>query len=277
MSALLCFLLPPVFLMYLREKILGDKIECKFHGNAKDFLREYLLTVCFLNFTTVAVTYKLFHHDGPLDASLLEYTAFTFHYLLLSFAIGIAEPVLENIVRYHLKVELHKVRIKANVNLFLYVYSFVLVAMNLLRVFDNAFWGDEGYSIRMAQMTVSDMVSTTAADVHPPLYYLLAQLLYHTLGNNGFTYHLSALLPYIVIVIVGCTIVKKYFGIIPATVLITVSSMMKNAVTYNVEARMYALGAMFVLIAYIAFYKILENNHPFSWAVFLSTSSYFAP
>ena len=272
MSVLLCFLLPPIFLMYVREKMLGDKIECKFHGNAKEFLREYLLTLCFLNFTILAVTYKLFHHDGPLDSSLLEYTGFTFHYLLLAFAIAIAEPILENIFRYHLKFELHKVNIHVNVNLFLYAYSFVLVAMNLLRIFDNAFWGDEGYSIRMAQMSVSDMVLTTAGDVHPPLYYLLAQLLYHTLGNNGFTYHLSALLPYIVIVIIGCIVVRKYFGIIPATVLVTMSSLMKNAVTYNVEARMYALGAMFVLIAYIAFYKIIDNNHPCSWIAFCISS-----
>ena len=230
MSVILCFLLPPVFLMYVREKILGDKIECKFHGELKDFLREYLLTVCFLNFTTLSVTYKLFHHAGALDASFLEYTGFTFRYLLLSFTIAIAEPVLENLLRYHIKIELHKVKIHVNANLLLYVYSFALVVMNLIRIFDNAFWGDEGYSIQMAQRSVSDMISTTAGDVHPPLYYLLAQLLYHTLGNHGFTYHLSALLPYIVIVIIGCSVVKRYFGIIPATVLVTMSSLMKNAI-----------------------------------------------
>lgn len=272
MSVILCFLLPPVFLMYVREKILGDKIECKFHGELKDFLREYLLTVCFLNFTTLSVTYKLFHHAGALDASFLEYTGFTFRYLLLSFTIAIAEPVLENLLRYHIKIELHKVKIHVNANLLLYVYSFALVVMNLIRIFDNAFWGDEGYSIQMAQRSVSDMISTTAGDVHPPLYYLLAQLLYHTLGNHGFTYHLSALLPYIVIVIIGCSVVKRYFGIIPATVLVTMSSLMKNAIIYNVEARMYALGAMFVLIAYIAFYKIIEKNHPGSWIVFCISS-----
>lgn len=268
MTVLLCFLLPPVFLMYVREKILGDKIKCNFYGGVKEFLREYLLALCFLNFATLTLTCKVFHHEGSLDAAFLESTVFVFHYLLLSLAIAIAEPVFENLLRYHIKIELHKVKIRVNANLFLFIYSLVLVGMNLIRCFDNAFWGDEGYSIWMAQASVSDMIADTAADVHPPLYYLLAQSLYHVLGNHGFVYHLSALLPYVVIVVIGGTIVKKYFGMIPATILITMSSLMQNAVTHNVEARMYALAAMFVLITYIAFYKIIEKNHPVSWFVF---------
>ena len=55
MTVLLCFLLPPVFLMYVREKILGDKIKCNFYGDVKEFLREYLLTLCFLNFVTLTL------------------------------------------------------------------------------------------------------------------------------------------------------------------------------------------------------------------------------
>lgn len=62
-------------------------------------------------------------------------------------------------------------------NKILYVYAFLLFLMNFIRIFDNAFWGDEGFSIRLAQMTVGDMAAT-AADVHPPLYYLFVQLLY---------------------------------------------------------------------------------------------------
>lgn len=163
-------------------------------------------------------------------------------------------------------------RICRKSDLILYVYAALLVGMNFIRVFDNAFWGDEGYTIRLAKMTVENMVVTTAADVHPPLYYLLTQLLYHLFGNQGFAYHLSGLLPYIAIVMIGCTIIKKYFGIIPAAILITMSSLMRNAVIYNVEARMYSLAAMFILIAYIAYYRVLEKNNLASWTVFVLAS-----
>lgn len=78
----------------------------------------------------------------------------------------------------------------------LYLYALVLFAMHFVRIFDNSFWGDEGFSIGLAQMNVFEMLQVTAADNHPPLYYLFTQLLYHLLGNHGYVYHLSALIPY---------------------------------------------------------------------------------
>jgi hypothetical protein len=272
MSAALCFLFPPVILMYIRDKILGDRIKCNFHGSAMDFLREYLLSACFLNFTVLAVNYLLLHHNDSVEALISRYTSFTVHYLLLSFAIAAAEPALEYFIRYHVRVELHAVRIHVRTDLLLYAYSFVLVLMNLIRIFDHAFWGDEGFTIRLAKMSVGEMISATGADVHPPLYYLLAQLLYHLLGDKGYTWHLTALLPYIVIVILGCTVIRKTFGTVPAAVMITMSSLMKKAVMHNVEVRMYALAAMFILIAYIAYYKIIEHNRPGSWILFCISS-----
>lgn len=134
----------------------------------------------------------------------------------------------------------------------LYLYAAALGALNFVRVFDNTFWGDEGFTIGLAKMSVGEMVRTTAGDVHPPLYYLFVQLLYKILGDTGVVYHLSAFIPYAVILVLACTAVKKRFGWVPAAVLVTMSSIMKEAVVHNVEARMYALAALFVLIAYLA-------------------------
>lgn len=148
----------------------------------------------------------------------------------------------------------------------------ILFSLNFIRVFDNAFWGDEGYTIKLAKMSIEQMINTTAADVHPPLYYLFTQLLYHVLGNHGYTYHLSGLIPYAVILIIACSAVNKYFGKIPAFVLVTMSSIMKNAVVNNVEVRMYSLAAMFVLVAYIALYCIIEKNRVIDWVIFCLVS-----
>lgn len=272
MAVILCFLLPPIVLMYIREKVLSNNLTCGFRGETKEILKEYLLSVCFLNFAVITVTYVIFHHEGSLDASLSEYIGFTFRYLLLSLAIAIVEPFVENFLRYHIKINVRKVEVHINHNFILYVYAFVLFFMNFIRIFDNTFWGDEGYSILLAQKSVPNMLAATAADVHPPLYYLLAQLLYHVFGNNGVTYHLSALLPYAGIMMIGCTYVKKRFGIIPSAILITMASLMKYAVTYNVEARMYALSSLLVLIAYIAFYEIIKTNSLKSWGIFCVAS-----
>ena len=46
----------------------------------------------------------------------------------------------------------------------LYLYALVLFAMHFVRIFDNSFWGDEGFSIGLAQMNVFEMLQVTAAD-----------------------------------------------------------------------------------------------------------------
>ena len=55
---------------------------------------------------------------------------------------------------------------------------------------------------------------------------------------------------------------------IPAVVVITLSSLTSSALIYNVEARMYSLGALCVLAAYLAFYQIYRQNRVFDWYIF---------
>lgn len=255
--------------MAFREKIFKNKIftqPCK-----RQLIKEYCLSNLFVNFATISVTYLVFNHVGPVESSISQYTDFAFKYLLLAMMIPLIEPVAEYVIRFHLSVNCKFKKLEIR-NYILYFYTLSLFALNFIRIFDNAFWGDEGYTIKLAKMSIEQMINTTAADVHPPLYYLFTQLLYHVLGNHGYTYHLSGLIPYAVILIIACTAVNKYFGKIPAFVLVTMSSIMKNAVVNNVEVRMYSLAAMFVLAAYIALYCIIEKNRVIDWVIFCLVS-----
>jgi len=100
--SLLCYLLPPIFFMFMREKVLGEKINCGYSGNLKSFVKEYLLSTCFLNFFVIMITVLVFKHGGSLDRSFFEYADFAFHYLLLSLVIAVIEPVIENWLRFHI-------------------------------------------------------------------------------------------------------------------------------------------------------------------------------
>lgn len=258
--------------MYMREKVLGNKISCSFSKEWIHFVKEYLLSACLLNFVSISVTYLLFKHTGSMVNSLNEHMDFAFHYLLLSLALAAAEPVLENLIRYHFSFKNNKVPLDTISDIGMYIYTFIMLMMNFIRIFDNAFRGDEGYTIRLAKKTVSAMLKSTAGDVHPPLHYFMAQFLYHLLGDRGVTYHLTGFIPYAVIVIICCTVIKKQFGKIPAFVVLTMSSLLNSAVRYNVEARMYSLGALFILIAYIAFRNIIQENKLIHWVIFVIAS-----
>ena len=152
------------------------------------------------------------------------------------------------------------------------VYAAALFALNFVRIFDNNFWGDEGYTIRLSMMSVPEMIEATALDVHPPLYYLVVQAVCKIFGFNGPSYHLASILPYGLILIFALTAVWKSFGKEASFLLITFASIMRTAVQYNVEARMYSLGALFVLLSFYGLYLVLMKNRCRDYVFFVLMS-----
>lgn len=151
-------------------------------------------------------------------------------------------------------------------------YTVLLFFLNFIRIFDNDFWGDEGFTIRLAQMSIPDMLNATAQDVHPPLFYIFNIAAYRIFGSHGWVYHGVALLPYALSLIFFLTVIWKKFGKIPALLMVTFSSVLSSAVIYNVEARMYSWAALFVLLSYYGLYLILADNRRSSYIIFILSS-----
>ncbi|MDO5546428.1 MAG: glycosyltransferase family 39 protein [Eubacteriales bacterium] len=147
-------------------------------------------------------------------------------------------------------------------------WTLALLRLNYWRIYDNTFWVDETWSIRLARMSLSDMIKKTATDMHPPLFYMLAMAMNRLFGDNGPAYHLSALLPYVGILFLACTEVRRELGLGPAFLLVTMMSLMPEPLYYNVEVRMYSLGAFLVLTAFLALRGILTRNRLRSWVIF---------
>lgn len=68
------------------------------------------------------------------------------------------------------------------------------------------------------------------------------------------------------------TVVWKRFGFEVSVLMVTFTSIMYNALIYNVEARMYSLAAMFLLLAYYALWLILDNDRKTSYLLFVLAS-----
>lgn len=148
------------------------------------------------------------------------------------------------------------------------LWALALLRLNYWRIYDNTFWVDETWSIRLARSSLPDMLRNTATDVHPPLFYMLAMVMNRLFGDNGPAYHLSALLPYAGILLLACTEVRRAYGLGPAFLLVTLMSLMPEPLYYNVEVRMYSLGAFLVLLSFLALRRILDRNRLPEWVVF---------
>lgn len=154
----------------------------------------------------------------------------------------------------------------------LVAFAAALFAMHFARIFNFDFWGDEAYSILLARMSVPDMLTATAEDVHPPLYYLLLMGANRLFGDAGWGYNLVSLVPYGIALVLALSVVRDRFGGSTAVVLVACQSLTAAAVTYNVEVRMYSWAALFVLIAYLWLLKVIERGKPIDWVVFCLAS-----
>lgn len=136
-------------------------------------------------------------------------------------------------------------------------YALLLFILNFIRIFDNNFWGDECFTIRLANMSVPDMLLATASDVHPPLYYFFVILANRVLGNSGWVYHLVSLIPFGIVLIFALIVLRRRFGTKTALLFMSFAGIASDSVTYNVEARMYSWAFMFVLFSFYSLYKVL--------------------
>ena len=233
--------------------------------NLKKLIAIYSAAVLYINTADMAVLTLLFGYSGNLTEDLCKYTSFPCKYILLSICFGVVIPWIYYSFKDRIKIKVVKFEKKDHCisekkyKIAIWTVGICLILLNFSRIFDNYFWGDETYSIWLSRMTIGDMLAETASDVHPPLYYIFLMGLTHLIKDCGWVYHLSALIPYILIVLFSLTFVSKRFGKIPAVLLMLFSTFLNESTVFNVEVRMYALAELLVLLAYWGLLLILSE------------------
>lgn len=153
---------------------------------------------------------------------------------------------------------------------------FVLLTAFGLRVHGldaESLWADEGYSISLARHDLGEIVRGTAADQHPPLYYLLLHA-WITAGESVFQVrYLSVLFGLLAVSLmgwIGRLVGEDRLAFIAAG-LMAVSPM---HVWYSQEARMYILLCTLGIISGGLCWKLARGEgKPRHWLGFLISSS----
>lgn len=124
----------------------------------------------------------------------------------------------------------------------------------------NYIWEDEAYTLVMIRHTYAEICAITAADVHPPLYYILLKFFIQPFGYSELAAKIFSIVPYIIILAVGGTQLKKIFNNKTAIVFMILFVFFPFLLSYVIEIRMYSLAAMFVSINGIYAYQYYERN-----------------
>lgn len=138
MLALIAIGLPAVVMAVLWEKLFFDKI-----GNGRRHFIEYVCSVLIINVLDLLVVNYVARSSGNLIHKITEYSDFALKYICLSclFAVGI--PYLCRFWKDYVSISIDRTGHSRELpyRWMAVIYAIVLFGLNLVRVFDNNFWG----------------------------------------------------------------------------------------------------------------------------------------
>lgn len=146
------------------------------------------------------------------------------------------------------------------------------IAVYLCRSSD--IWYDELFTMGLADQSFGGLISITARDVHPPLYYILVKLALMMNEGTGGLLHpvtvakLASVLPFVLVLVLSATEIRRQFGLLSAGLFSFLLVSMPQMPGYTVEIRMYGYALLFVLSGMLCAYRIVKEpfaNHRFAF------------
>lgn len=124
----------------------------------------------------------------------------------------------------------------------------------------SSIWHDESFTALLLRYSPGEIISRTALDVHPPLYYLVLKAWASIFGYTTVSLRLfSAICMGLAIILLIRLIQKMGLGrrsVVGASVAMVAAPYILR---YAVEARMYAFGALLAVIATTCFLDVLAS------------------
>lgn len=154
------------------------------------------------------------------------------------------------------------------------VVAIVGIVVMLVFSFSHDIWVDEAFSLSLIRHSYSEVISLTAADVHPPLYYIILKAVVDGVGSilpavpPVFVAKLTSVIPYIICVLVFAFKVRRDWGDYVAGMGAACVVCMFPLIGYVTEIRMYGWGMLFVTLAFLYACDILKKNKRLSWVLF---------
>ena len=116
----------------------------------------------------------------------------------------------------------------------------------------QSLWNDEGTSVAVAQRELGTIVRDAAADIHPPLYYILLSRWVRVLGTSEAAVRLLSALLGVGLVALTYALGRMLLGRRPGFAAASLAAISPFQVYYSQEARMYMLLAVIAAGAVLA-------------------------
>ncbi|MCM1264065.1 MAG: glycosyltransferase family 39 protein [Butyrivibrio sp.] len=156
------------------------------------------------------------------------------------------------------KLELHKNNICYHILFGIITTAGLLMYISLMK--GRYIWADEAYTFSLIKHSYAQICKITAADVHPPLYYILLKFCIQPFNYSHVAAKLFSIIPFVLILVIGGERLKKIFDEKVSLIFMTLFLFFPFLLAYAVEIRMYSLAAFFVFINGLYAYEYYGEN-----------------
>ena len=145
--------------------------------------------------------------------------------------------------------------------------TLLALILRLFQLAEWSFWHDEALTVLLAQKPLGELIAITAADVHPPLYYLVVKL-FTVAGQNEwlarFPSALSGAGAVFVLTLLGRELFDDEVGL-AAGFIMAISPLQ---LFYAQEARMYTLLLLLTIFSAWCLFRALREDRLFWWVLY---------
>lgn len=127
-------------------------------------------------------------------------------------------------------------------------------------LFNHNIWTDEAFTMQLLRGNVGEIIAGTAADVHPPLYYLYAKLFVLVFGQSLIAQKFAAIIPMTALLVFIATVVRRHFGDMVSFLCILFLTCIPCSMEFSVQVRMYSLALLCVTICGVYAYLAYQNG-----------------
>jgi 4-amino-4-deoxy-L-arabinose transferase-like glycosyltransferase len=161
--------------------------------------------------------------------------------------------------------------------LWLPVIIFIAFAMRLTLLGEQSLWYDEGVSWLLTQKSMPDLIQWTAADIQPPLYYLMLWLSTRLFGHSEFALRFPSVIFNVLTLPVLYLLARRLFAANSISLLAaTLFALSPLMVYYSQETRMYALLVFETTLASYLLVRLLHHHSPPPYFLLPATYSLIA-
>lgn len=163
-----------------------------------------------------------------------------------------------------------KLKWDESIGILFFLISFGMLAFSVYFCFSSDIWYDELFTMGLADQSCGGLISMTARDVHPPLYYLIVKLFLTGVSGGSrlqqvMAAKLASCFPFFLCILFSMYKIRKNFGMLTAGLFSFLLMSMPQMADYTVEIRMYGYAILFITVGIVTAYELYRENRISGW------------